>query len=167
MSHVQTIEDGDFSPGCSSVQQKRSDSPEPSCVSMKSDWSMDHPPHLKGEETQPNLRQNLQSRPNVTEPVCKKMKYDKFMNQPQDFNESMHPGDSHEVLNTFRSSLRKKFECLYEGTAKQGNPTLLNEIYTELYITESESGEISNEHEVRQIETQSRRAATEDTDQMQ
>ncbi len=69
----------------------------------------------------------------------------------------------HEVLNTFRSNLMKKFEHLYEGTSMQGNPTLLNEIYTELYITESESGEISNEHEVRQIETQSRRAATEDT----
>ncbi|KAL0149640.1 hypothetical protein M9458_055167 [Cirrhinus mrigala] len=55
-----------------------------------------------------------------------------------------------------------KFECLNEGTATQGNPTLLNEIYTELHITESESGEI-NEHEVRQIETQSRRTATEDT----
>uniref|UniRef100_A0A672KRL4 Si:ch211-181d7.1 n=1 Tax=Sinocyclocheilus grahami TaxID=75366 RepID=A0A672KRL4_SINGR len=67
------------------------------------------------------------------------------------------------ILNTFRSNLKKKFQCLYEGTAKQGNSTLLNEIYTELYITESESGEISNEHEVRQIETQSRRAATEDT----
>ncbi|KAL0194689.1 hypothetical protein M9458_008261, partial [Cirrhinus mrigala] len=53
--------------------------------------------------------------------------------------------------------------CLYEGTATQGNPTLLNEIYTELYITESESGEISNEHEVRQIETKSRRTTTEDT----
>ncbi|KAL0185064.1 hypothetical protein M9458_020760, partial [Cirrhinus mrigala] len=61
------------------------------------------------------------------------------------------------------SNLMKKFERLYEGTVMQGNPTLLNEIYTELYITESESGEISNEHEVRQIETQSRRAATEDT----
>ncbi len=59
--------------------------------------------------------------------------------------------------------MRKKFECLYEGTSKQGNPTMLNEIYTELYITESESGEINNEHEVRQIETQSRRAAIEDT----
>ncbi|KAL0167080.1 hypothetical protein M9458_038924, partial [Cirrhinus mrigala] len=53
--------------------------------------------------------------------------------------------------------------CLFEETAKQGNPTLLNEIYTELYITETESLEISNEHEVRQIETQARRAATEDT----
>ncbi len=68
-----------------------------------------------------------------------------------------------EPLETFRSNVRKKFERLYEGTSKQGNPTMLNEIYTELYITESESGEINNEHEVRQIETQSRRAATEDT----
>ncbi|XP_050984010.1 NACHT, LRR and PYD domains-containing protein 12 isoform X1 [Labeo rohita] len=73
------------------------------------------------------------------------------------------PGCSHEVLKMFRSNLMKKFGRLYEGTATQGNPTLLNEIYTELYITESESGEFSNEHEVRQIETQSRRTATEDT----
>ncbi|XP_067306096.1 protein NLRC3-like isoform X2 [Pseudorasbora parva] len=88
--------------------------------------------------------------------------------QPQDFNESMCPGFSRdskpaEVLDTLRSNLRKKFECLCEGISKQGNPTLLNEIYTELYITESESGEINNEHEVRQIETRSRRAETEDT----
>ncbi|XDV33555.1 hypothetical protein PO909_003934, partial [Leuciscus waleckii] len=71
--------------------------------------------------------------------------------------------DSQLVQSTFKSNLLKKFQCLNEGTAKQGNPTLLNEIYTELYITESESGEINNEHEVRQIETQSRRAETEDT----
>ncbi|KTF70860.1 hypothetical protein cypCar_00050379, partial [Cyprinus carpio] len=53
----------------------------------------------------------------------------------------------HGVLNRFRSNLKQKFERLYEATATQRNPTLLNEIYTELYITESESGEISNEHE--------------------
>ncbi|XP_058634721.1 NACHT, LRR and PYD domains-containing protein 3-like [Onychostoma macrolepis] len=102
-------------------------------------------------------RSILQHRSVKTKPVCKK--HDQT-NQPED---STYPGVRHEVLNTFRSNLMKKFGNLYEGTATQGNPTLLNEIYTELYITESESGEISNEHEVRQIETQSRRAATEDT----
>nr|XP_055053402.1 NACHT, LRR and PYD domains-containing protein 12-like isoform X2 [Misgurnus anguillicaudatus] len=63
----------------------------------------------------------------------------------------------------FKSNLRKKYQCLCEGISKHENPAPLNEIYTELYITESESGEISNEHEVRQIETQSRRATTEET----
>ncbi|XP_042593549.1 NACHT, LRR and PYD domains-containing protein 3-like [Cyprinus carpio] len=87
-------------------------------------------------------------------------RYDESMNQPQ---HSTYPGVRHEVLNSFRSNLKQTFGRLYEGTEMQRNPTLLNEIYTELYITESESGEISNEHEVRQIETQSRRAATEDT----
>ncbi|XP_073721799.1 protein NLRC3-like [Misgurnus anguillicaudatus] len=104
----------------------------------------------------------------ITEPDCKGRKIEQFGNQLQDFNKNMSPHFSHdsdpaEVLNTFRSNLRKKFECLYEVTSNKRNPTLLNEIYTELYITESESGEISNEHEVRQIETQSRRTTTEET----
>nr|XP_021322161.1 NLR family CARD domain-containing protein 3 [Danio rerio] len=86
---------------------------------------------------------------------------DKSVHQPLHVRSGDTETDlSHEALNTFRSNLLKKFECLYEGTAAQGNPTVLNEIYTELYITESESGEISHEHEVRQIETQSRRSTT-------
>ncbi|XP_058651258.1 NLR family CARD domain-containing protein 3-like isoform X3 [Onychostoma macrolepis] len=156
MNQTQTPRDQELSPGCSSVHQKKSEA-EPSCVSMRSDASLPLPLHFKSDDTRFNLKSILQHR-SVTKPVCKK--YDQPMNQPQD---STYPGVSHEVLNTFRSNLLKKFERLYEGTATQGNPTLLNEIYTELYITESESGEISNEHEVRQIETQSSRAATEDT----
>ncbi|XP_042361231.1 NLR family CARD domain-containing protein 3-like [Plectropomus leopardus] len=57
----------------------------------------------------------------------------------------------------FKSSLQKKFQCVFEGIAKAGNPTLLNEIYTELYITEGGTAEVNNEHEVRQIETASRK----------
>uniref|UniRef100_A0A3B3C9I4 NACHT domain-containing protein n=1 Tax=Oryzias melastigma TaxID=30732 RepID=A0A3B3C9I4_ORYME len=57
-----------------------------------------------------------------------------------------------------RISLKKKFQCVFEGITKAGNPTLLNEIYTELYITEGGTGELNEEHEVRQIEAASRKA---------
>ncbi|XP_076732443.1 protein NLRC3-like [Maylandia zebra] len=36
-------------------------------------------------------------------------------------------------------TLQKNFQCVFEGIAKAGNPTLLNQIYTELYITEGET----------------------------
>ncbi|CAI5657751.1 protein NLRC3-like [Oreochromis niloticus] len=56
-----------------------------------------------------------------------------------------------------KSALKKKFQCVFEGIAKAGNPTLLNQIYTELYITEGGTAEVNEEHEVRQIETASRK----------
>uniref|UniRef100_A0A8C7N9J7 NACHT, LRR and PYD domains-containing protein 3-like n=1 Tax=Oncorhynchus kisutch TaxID=8019 RepID=A0A8C7N9J7_ONCKI len=62
-----------------------------------------------------------------------------------------------------KSNLKKKFQCVFEGIAKQGNPTLLNKIYTELYITEGGTGEVNNEHELRQIETTSRKQARPET----
>ncbi|KAM3613452.1 uncharacterized protein V6R79_026313 [Siganus canaliculatus] len=57
-----------------------------------------------------------------------------------------------------KSNLKKKFQCVFEGIAKAGNPTLLNDIYTELYITEGGGSEVNDEHEVRQIEAASRKA---------
>ncbi|KAM8738370.1 NLR family CARD domain-containing protein 3-like isoform 2-T2 [Acanthopagrus schlegelii] len=56
-----------------------------------------------------------------------------------------------------KSSLKEKFQCVYEGIAKAGNPTLLNQIYTELYITEGRTAEVNKQNEVRQIETASRK----------
>uniref|UniRef100_A0A3B3UF07 Protein NLRC3-like n=1 Tax=Poecilia latipinna TaxID=48699 RepID=A0A3B3UF07_9TELE len=52
-----------------------------------------------------------------------------------------------------KSNMKKKFQHVFEGITKSGNQTFLNQIYTELYITEGGSGEVNNEHEVRQIES--------------
>nr|XP_046228154.1 protein NLRC3-like [Scatophagus argus] len=62
-----------------------------------------------------------------------------------------------------QSELKKKSECVFEGIAKAGNPTLLNQIYTELYITEGGTAEVNEEHEVRQIETASRKTTRPET----
>ncbi|XP_076849195.1 NLR family CARD domain-containing protein 3-like [Brachyhypopomus gauderio] len=62
-----------------------------------------------------------------------------------------------------KSKLREKCQNINEGISQHGTTSLLNEIYTELYITEGGSGEVNNEHEVRQIETASRRPATQET----
>src|SRR4029434_1192779 len=56
--------------------------------------------------------------------------------------------------------LTEKFQSVFEGVPKLGNPTFLEKIYTELYITEGESVEVNTEHEVRQIEMASRRQIT-------
>uniref|UniRef100_A0A3P8QVY7 B30.2/SPRY domain-containing protein n=1 Tax=Astatotilapia calliptera TaxID=8154 RepID=A0A3P8QVY7_ASTCA len=56
-----------------------------------------------------------------------------------------------------KSALKKKFQCVFEGIAKAESPTLLNQIYTELYITEGGTAEVNDEHEVRQIQTASRK----------
>uniref|UniRef100_A0A3B4VB39 B30.2/SPRY domain-containing protein n=1 Tax=Seriola dumerili TaxID=41447 RepID=A0A3B4VB39_SERDU len=62
-----------------------------------------------------------------------------------------------------KSTLKKKFQLVFEGIAKAGNPNLLNQIYTELYITEGGTGEVNDEHEVRQIETASRKPVRPET----
>ncbi|XP_062313815.1 NACHT, LRR and PYD domains-containing protein 12-like [Osmerus eperlanus] len=68
-----------------------------------------------------------------------------------------------ELIDHFKLKLKEKFQEVFEGIAKKGNATLLNKIYTDLYITEGESGEVNKEHEVRQIETASRKSAKTET----
>ncbi|XP_033955557.1 protein NLRC3-like isoform X3 [Pseudochaenichthys georgianus] len=56
-----------------------------------------------------------------------------------------------EVLDEHRISLRRRCERVTEGTGQ--SETLLNRIYTELYITQGQSEEVNTQHEVRQLET--------------
>uniref|UniRef100_A0A3Q2QUH5 B30.2/SPRY domain-containing protein n=1 Tax=Fundulus heteroclitus TaxID=8078 RepID=A0A3Q2QUH5_FUNHE len=54
-----------------------------------------------------------------------------------------------------KSNLKTKCQSVFEGMIKSGKPTFLNQIYTELFITEGNTEEVNNDHEVRQIEAES------------
>ena len=68
-----------------------------------------------------------------------------------------------EVLDEHKLGLRRRCEHVTEGTDETGSRTLLNTIYTELYITEGQSEEVNTQHEVRQLETASKMESRHDT----
>uniref|UniRef100_A0A3B1KGK8 NACHT domain-containing protein n=2 Tax=Astyanax mexicanus TaxID=7994 RepID=A0A3B1KGK8_ASTMX len=61
-----------------------------------------------------------------------------------------------------KSKLKNKYQILNEGISGHVKSALLNEIYTELYITEGDGGDVNQEHEVKQIEAASRKRKTEE-----
>ncbi|XP_031421487.1 NLR family CARD domain-containing protein 3-like isoform X1 [Clupea harengus] len=67
------------------------------------------------------------------------------------------------ALVNHKASMKRRFESISEGIIRSETQTLLNKIYTELYITEGESEGVNNEHEVWQVESASRSQSTEDT----
>ncbi|XP_071323689.1 protein NLRC3-like isoform X10 [Trachinotus anak] len=206
------------------MQQQRPDSPEPSCVSMKSDGSMFRPTDFKdGQPADGRVHQKSsevhsdqsaqQHQPdmdsifklleeNIVTFVTNELKraqrlltpdYPECSESQREDEEVLYAEDEEQrrssreaflkiTVNFLRrlkqeeladclqsrtraagcrhklkSNLKEKFQCVFEGIAKAGNPTLLNQIYTELYITEGGTGEVNDEHEVRQIETASRK----------
>ncbi|XP_071028757.1 NLR family CARD domain-containing protein 3-like [Oncorhynchus clarkii lewisi] len=206
----------------SPIKRKRPASPVPSCVSMKSDWSMNLPTRfregdfsteqsyqqerselemLSGQSSQSQhidltsifslleekimtfVKNELKRFKRILSPELPQG----FESQKQDEESSAREGALKITLHVLRkmnqkeladtlekkldvicqrelkSNLKKKFQCIFEGIAKQGNPTLLNKIYTELYITEGGTGEVNNEHELRQIETTTRKQARPET----
>uniref|UniRef100_A0A3Q1CRA8 B30.2/SPRY domain-containing protein n=2 Tax=Amphiprion ocellaris TaxID=80972 RepID=A0A3Q1CRA8_AMPOC len=103
------------------------------------------------DEDEEQRRSSRESFLKITLHFLRRMKQD----QLADCLQSRSP--TTEVRQQHKSKLKKKFQCVFEGIAKAGNPTLLNQIYTELYITEGGTAEVNDEHEVRQIETTSRK----------
>ncbi|XP_045915869.1 NACHT, LRR and PYD domains-containing protein 3-like [Micropterus dolomieu] len=82
-------------------------------------------------------------------------------------NLSKHTSEPTEILavcqQKLKSNFQKKYQYLFEKITKARNSKLLNRIYTELYITMEETGGVNMEHEVRQIETASRKPARPET----
>ncbi|TNN35367.1 Protein NLRC3 [Liparis tanakae] len=58
-----------------------------------------------------------------------------------------------EVLEEHKISLRKRCERVTEGSGETGSGTLLNSIYTELYITEAQSEEVNTQQEEKRKKT--------------
>ncbi|XP_077944907.1 protein NLRC3-like isoform X5 [Gasterosteus aculeatus] len=132
--------------------------PAPSCVSMKSNRSTEPPLEFKDVRPPVDAREDQESSEIPTGPsALRRMKQEELAER---LESRLIPADCQRAL---KSNLKKKFQCVFEVIAKAGNPTLLNEIYTELYITEGGTAEVNEEHEVRQIETASRRPARPET----
>uniref|UniRef100_A0A8C5ATI1 NACHT domain-containing protein n=1 Tax=Gadus morhua TaxID=8049 RepID=A0A8C5ATI1_GADMO len=85
------------------------------------------------------------------------------MNQEELADKLLSGAVAAQYKHELKSHLKKKFKCVLEGIAKAGEQRPLNEIYTELLITERGSGEVNKEHEVRLIEKASRKPANEET----
>ncbi|KAM3857130.1 NACHT, LRR and PYD domains-containing protein 3-like [Diretmus argenteus] len=201
------FKDGHHSTEQRRIHQERADSPVPSCVSMKSGQSIDYPIEFKHrhQSTEQRVHQERSEvlasifmllEENIVTFVKNELKRFQMVLSPdypeclerqdevdgvekeqrssrdallkitlhflrrmkqEELADSLHSKTIAAVCQRkVKSNLKQKFQCLFEGIAKAGNPTLLNQIYTELYITEGDSGEVNDEHEVRQIETASR-----------
>ncbi len=71
--------------------------------------------------------------------------------------------DLQRVKEKHKTSMKNKYERLFVGVTLQKNETLLNRIYTQLYIIEGESEGVNEEHEVLQMEKTARTQHSQDT----
>ncbi|XP_051543000.1 NACHT, LRR and PYD domains-containing protein 3-like isoform X5 [Myxocyprinus asiaticus] len=159
------------------------ESPEPSCVSMKSDRSMDNPLAFSSGAPCADVSVIHGESP---ESSCVSMKSDRSMDNPLAFSSGAPCADvsvnrddvavdlqqdSHppvdDVLqrakDKHKTSMKNKYESLFEGIKLHENQTLLNRIYTQLYIIEGESEGVNEEHEVLHMEKTPRTQHLHDT----
>ncbi|KAL0160788.1 hypothetical protein M9458_044513 [Cirrhinus mrigala] len=54
-------------------------------------------------------------------------------------------------IRQLKCNLKKKYQCVFEGIAKHGDSTLLNNIYTDLYITQGGIEQVNTEHETKRL----------------
>ncbi|XP_056879878.1 NLR family CARD domain-containing protein 3-like isoform X5 [Takifugu flavidus] len=136
------------------MDEDRAESTVPSCVSLKSDQSK------RGIIDFRSSDQIYQKRSaSIGDSSCPKgEKKRRTELQTADLNNSVSQGgELQEVIEGHKMSLKRRCEHVTEGTHEAGSGTLLNKIYTELYITEGQSEEVDTQHEVRQLERTSKK----------
>ncbi|XP_026064552.1 NLR family CARD domain-containing protein 3-like isoform X3 [Carassius auratus] len=134
-------------PAFRDVDAQRAGSPGFSCVSVKSNNSMIEPPVFS-------------SGPSVTSDaviITRKRKRAASPLQSLNLSDESVPidpvgGRAYQIRYVHKTSMKNKYESLFEGVKLQENQTLLNRIYTQLYIIEGESEGVNEEHEVLQME---------------
>ncbi|XP_067307386.1 NACHT, LRR and PYD domains-containing protein 3 [Pseudorasbora parva] len=130
--------------------EERSSSPDPSVWSLKSDKSMKMPIEFKDGNSlfhQSSLEKSHSPDPSV-------IQLPNNLRDETNLPHHRHDLQTHEpeIHKRLKSYVKTKYEYILDGLGKQGKPTLLTEIYTELYIIEGEAGEIRNKHEFTSIE---------------
>ncbi|XP_051543028.1 NLR family CARD domain-containing protein 3-like isoform X2 [Myxocyprinus asiaticus] len=123
------------------------ESPESSCVSMKSDGSMNPPLFFSSGAPCADMSVNRDD-------VAVDLQQD---SHPPVDDVLQRAKDKH------KTSMKNKYESLFEGIKLHENQTLLNRIYTELYIIEGESEGVNEEHEVLHMEKTPRMQLFHDT----
>ncbi|XP_026016343.1 NLR family CARD domain-containing protein 3-like [Astatotilapia calliptera] len=142
--------------------------PPPSCVSLRSDTSIGHIVNFKLQPESAAERHCIcsywdqsASSGDSSCPQCGERSRAGLQTASQSSCVQTDVG-LQEVLDEHKISLRRRCERVTEGSDATGSRTLLNTIYTELYITEGQSEEVHTQHEVRQLETASKMDALHD-----
>ncbi|TWW67525.1 NLR family CARD domain-containing protein 3 CARD15-like protein [Takifugu flavidus] len=138
------------------MDEDRAASTVPSCVSLKSDHSIGRGIDFRSSdkfERGEHILSNWDQAAPPGESSCSQ-------SGSRSGDAEMKPkqrSDLQEVIEGHKMSLKRRCEHVTEGTNEAGSGTLLNKIYTELYITEGQSEEVDTQHEVRQLERTSKK----------
>ncbi|XP_056909750.1 NACHT, LRR and PYD domains-containing protein 14-like isoform X2 [Takifugu flavidus] len=138
------------------MDEDRAESTVPSRVSLKSDRSKDRMIDFRSSEEierGEHILSNWDQAAPPGESSCSQ-------SGSRSGDAEMKPkqrSDLQEVIEGHKMSLKRRCEHVTEGTHEAGSGTLLNKIYTELYITEGQSEEVDTQHEVRQLERTSKK----------
>uniref|UniRef100_A0A671MDG3 NACHT domain-containing protein n=1 Tax=Sinocyclocheilus anshuiensis TaxID=1608454 RepID=A0A671MDG3_9TELE len=146
-------------------KRSRAESPEPSCVSVKSNRSMQNRPPVfcDGPVTSDPLRGDINE---MIRSVSSSASHSQTHIRQDDTvlqKHTLDTGDHQRVKDQLKTSMKNKYERLFEGNKLQENETLLNRIYAQLYIIEGESDGVNKEHEVLQMEKTARTQNSQDT----